>query len=407
MALDYRRVRNDDEYRAYALAAQYAFNDDRSEEATQRRLGWYDRDWCLGAFDGPQLIAGLIAIPFDMRINGGQTPLGGIASVASVPERRRTGAIGGLLRHALAEMRDAGQPLSGLYTPHYSLYRRFGWEQASRIMSYGFPPKTAKPRLPQPAGSYRRVTVDDWRELAPLYDEHWRERNGALVRPERWWQTQVMRTWRGEPHDAVIWSNAAGEPRGYAIYRSAQQRTGGPMPETVLRVHDWVALDAEAYAAILYYLLSHDLSSRIIVPASQDEPFAAAFEEPTHFVEPLSAWFGMMLRVVDLQRAVEMRPALPQASGKGVTIAIADDSAPWNEGTWRIEAGEGRMSAERTNTAPEIEMHARAFAPIFNGYMKPAEAVRVGQARANSAEAIAAATDMFSTSYAPFTPDDF
>ena len=39
--------------------------------------------------------------------------------------------------------------------------------------------------------------------------------------------------------------------------------------------------------------------------------------------------------------------------------------------------------------------------------MKPAEAVRVGQGRALNDDGIAAATDIFSTSYAPFTPDDF
>ena len=110
-------------------------------------------------------------IPFEMRINGGAIPLGGIASVASLPERRRTGATGGLLKHSLAAMRDAGQPLSGLYTPHYSLYRRYGWELASRTISSAFPPKTTKPRMPAPAGSYRRVTEDALPELTAMYDE--------------------------------------------------------------------------------------------------------------------------------------------------------------------------------------------------------------------------------------------
>jgi predicted acetyltransferase len=208
--------------------------------------------------------------------------------------------------------------------------------------------------------------------------------------------------------DAVVWQNADGDARAYAVYHSSTHHTpASPVAETVLRVYDWAALDAEGYAAILHYLLGHDLATRIIMLAGDDEPFAAAFEEPVHFVEPSSFWNGIMLRVVDVQRAVEARPALPQASGWAVTIALTDDAAPWNAGTWRVEASEGRMSAERTDTAPELEMDARALAPIYNGFTKPADAVRVGQVRARSDEAVAAATELFATTFAPFTPDDF
>ena len=52
----------------------------------------------------------------------------------------------------------------------------------------------------------------------------------------------------------------------------------------------------------------------------EDEPLYDAFDEPYH-VEP-RAWDGYMLRLVDVQAAIEARPALPQASGKGVTIAL-------------------------------------------------------------------------------------
>ncbi|MHB8375701.1 MAG: GNAT family N-acetyltransferase [Dehalococcoidia bacterium] len=409
MTVEYRRLRSDEEWRAHSRIAEYAFNGDpRDDAAIARRERWYERDWCLAAFDGRAMVAGLTVIPFGMYINGTSIPLGGVASVSSLPERRRGGIVGGLLKHSLASMREAGQPLAALYTPHYSLYRRYGWEVASRVVSYAFPPKVTKPRLPAPKGAYRRIDADGWREIEALYTEHMAPRNGGLVRPARWWGTHVMSTWRGDARDAVIWSNARGEARGYAVYRSSMQHAAGsPTPDTTLRVTDWVALDAEAYTAILAYLLGHDLATRIVMLASTDEPFAAAFEEPVHFAEPNGAWNGIMLRLVDVQGAIEARPALPHASGQGVTVALTDDAAPWNAGTWRIEAGEGRISAERTDAEPELEMDVRALAPIYNGFTKPADAVRVGQVRARSEEAIAAATDIFATAYAPFTPDDF
>ena len=55
--------------------------------------------------------------------------------------------------------------------------------------------RTGAPTLRLPAGAYRRVGTDDWLEIAALYEAHAAVRNGALVRPERWWTTQIMRNW--------------------------------------------------------------------------------------------------------------------------------------------------------------------------------------------------------------------
>jgi predicted acetyltransferase len=106
-------------------------------------------------------------------------------------------------------------------------------------------------------------------------------------------------------------------------------------------------------------------------------------------------------------RAIEARPALPQASGKAVTIALTDASAPWNAGTWHIDCREGRVSAERTNAAPQLEMDVCALAPIYNGYTKPVDAARVGSVRVHDEKALGALDDIFATSFAPYCPDDF
>ena len=250
-----------------------------------------------------------------------------------------------LLLDSLRRMRDAGQPLSALYTPHYSLYRRYGWEIAHRMISYAFPPKTTRTRMPAPAGRFRRVGPDDWRELDAIFAQHYATRNGAYARTELRWRQHVFSDYGAGQRDAAVWSNVAGEPRGYVVYRAVNRPSPTlPFPETILRVHDWVALDAEAYAGILAYLLSHDLAKQIVMLASPDEPLADALEEPVHLQEPPGAWFGPMLRLVDVQKAIEARPALAQASGKGVTVALTDASAPWNEGVWRIESREGRIN---------------------------------------------------------------
>jgi predicted acetyltransferase len=407
MGIEVRQVRTDEEWRQHAFVAAYAFNGDRGDDARDRKAEYYQREWTLAAFDGDELIAGLVVIPFEQHMHGAKIPLGGIASVSCLPERRRGGYVSALLRHALASMRDAGQVLSGLWTPHYSLYRKYGWEMANRLISYSFAPKVTRLRTPAREGRARRVTADDWALLDQIRTEHISDRNGGLSRSESRWRSQTFRAF-GHPHDAVVWEDQTGAARGYAVYRvSHRQSASLPWGETTLRVEDWVALDASAYAGILQYLLNHDLVDQIVLTASADEPFPDMLQEPVHVKQPPSAWFGPMLRLVDLQRALQARPTLPQADGQAITVALTDPTAPWNEGTWRIEARDGGLGAERTGLPADLEMDARALAPIYNGFTRPAEAVRVGSVRVISPQAIGAATQIFATSFAPYCPDDF
>ena len=408
MSIEIRRPASDDEWTKHASIAAYAFNSDRTEAGLQHRGSYYDRDWALAAFDGGEMAAGLVVVPFEQYFEGACIPTGGVASVSCLPERRRGGYTRALLRGALETMREAGQPLSMLWTPHYSLYRRFGWEIAGRMMSYSFPPKTLRPRRAAPAGRWERLSPESWQRFDALYTQHHARRNGAFRRGERHWRHSVFEEFGSKTRDAAVWSTAAGDDRGYVVYSLAHRSTGNsPFGETVLRVHDWVALDGDACTAVLGYLLSHDLVNRIVITASDDDRLPDAIDEPAHISEPAGAWFGPMLRLVDVQRAIEARPALAHASGIDVVIALTDETAPWNADTWRIAAHDGRMSAERTTAAPGLEMDVSALAPIFNGFTRPAEAVRAGSASASSEEALEAATRLFSTSFSPYCPDDF
>lgn len=408
MSLEIRPALTDAEWRRHAFISAYSFNGDRSEARADLRDEYLLRDWSLAAYEDGTMVAGLMMIPFEQYINGASIPLGGVAGVSCLPEKRRQGYVGELLRASLQRMRDDGQFLSALYTPHYSLYRRFGWEIASRTISYSFAPKVARPRRAVPAGSWRRLGADAWRDFDAIYTRHYASRNGAMRRSKLRWRTSILTGHPSHPHDAAIWSDATGEDRAYVVYSSRNYASpSSPWEELVLRVHDWVALDPDAYAAVLYYLLSHDLSNRIVMLAGEDEPFAAAFEEPSHIGDPPGAWFATMLRIVDVPRALEARPALPQADDKSITIALEDEAAPWNAGTWRIACSGGRIRVERSAGAPDLEMEVTALGPLFNGFTKPADAVRAGTVRAHNVEAVAAATDIFSVTHAPYCPDEF
>lgn len=409
MAIEFRAPISDEDWKQHRFISAYAFNGDRGESASARADQFYQRSWALSAFDDGAMVAGLVIIPFEQWIEGAPIPLGGVASVSCLPERRREGHVGKLLRRSLEQMREQGMPLSALWTPHYSLYRRFGWEMAGRLITYQFPPKPTKTRIPNPPGSWRRVGADDWPTLDRLYREQFACRNGGLIRDERRWRHHVFTDYGQHPRDAAVWTDTQGRERGYVVYQSHNRPPGpdSPLGSLFLRVQDWVALDGNAYSAVLNYLLSHDLASRIMLMTSTDDPLPLTIEEPTHIVEPPGAWPGIMLRLVDVEAALKRRPAPRAADGLGFTIALTDDAAPWNAGTWRVETHGGRVSVEPTASVADLEMDARTLATLYNGYTHPSEAVRAGLIRVTDRSGIDAATAIFRTTWAPFTPDDF
>ncbi len=404
--MEVRRLRSDGEFAQYVQTAIYAFNAPRDESQVERYRAIYDPSWCLGAFDGGDLIAGLTILPFDQHLLGQAVPFGGIATVASLPERRREGAVGALLRGALVEMRDAGQVLSGLYTPHYSLYRRFGWEISHRMLAYSFPPKVLQTRVPRPQGSFDRVGVDRWQTLAALREPFMATRNGALLRTETRWRNHVFSQDSKGTHDAVVWSNAAGEPRGYAVYRQDKRQAGGPWGETILRVVDWLVLDGDAYAALLNYLMSHDLVDQIVMVVSEDEPLLMTLDEPLHLKAPIGDWIGMLTRIVDVEGAFAARRSTWEGS-RSVVIGVSDRSAPWNDGAWQITTDGGTLSATKTNTSPDLECDVTALAPIYNGFLTVENAARAGMLKICNVAAATALQRVLAVPYPPYCPDDF
>jgi predicted acetyltransferase len=114
-----------------------------------------------------------------------------------------------------------------------------------------------------------------------------------------------------------------------------------------------------------------------------------------------------MLRVVDVESAVAARPAGSGTPDGGFTLALSDASAPWNEGTWRIESAGGRLSASKKDGRADVTTDAATFAAIYDGFLRTTEAARSGLAEVSSAEAAALADRMFASERAPFGSDFF
>jgi predicted acetyltransferase len=404
MSLEIREPR-DHELDEVAYTVGYAFDGDRSPEALEgyRRLFTVLRP--LAAFQDGRVVATLGLLPMAMAVNGGSQPFAGVASVACLPEHRRKGYVGQLLTRALEMMRDEGQVLSGLYTPHFALYRRYGWALARRAVRYSFSPRDiALVASGRPPGEAMRVSEQEWAGLDALYRAFITRRNGYLRRTEQWWRTGVLRNFyerRGSQWDAAVWVTEDNEWRGYVVYEVKNSPDVGHS----LRVRDFVALDSDAYVGLVRYLLHHDIASPLQWWAPLDDPFLSLVDDPGRVQVAYEQ--GMFLRVVDVAGAFAARPCLAEASDESLTLELTDEAAPWNAGCWRLEANAGYTLAQKFEGAPDLSLDVSVLAVLFDGFLCPSEAARGGLLKVHRESALAAAERIFSVICSPFTADYF
>jgi predicted acetyltransferase len=195
----------------------------------------------------------------------------------------------------------------------------------------------------------------------------------------------------------------AGEDRGYAIYmnRPTGARQGG-WPQQEIWVRDFVALDSNAYLGLWEHMQTHDLAANMVYEAHPDDPFQDLVEDP--FVVTATKAEGPMIRIVDVERAIESRPFTGQGR-PSFTMRVTDSAAPWNEGTWLVEAAEGRMRAEKTDGEADVEMSINFLAPIYTGYRPLEKLVTAGMVKVHRPEALAQMANAFHVTHTPFTQD--
>jgi predicted acetyltransferase len=405
MTLEIRPI-TDDEVEQAAFITAYSFNSpDRRDvtRAVELNRRFYPNDWSLASFDDGEMTAFLRVVPFAMRINGRGLSFGGVGPVVSLPQHRRKGHVGALLRRALVEMRERGQLWSGLHTPHPTLYRRYGWEIASIRRVYRFPPKDVS-LMAQPGdrGRARLLKPDDWQQADRVYRRHSATRNGPLHRGELWWREAVFQTSAPQPADVALWEDASGEPQGYVVYQQPPGRDDEP---GILPVRELVAVTTDAYLNLLLFLLRHDLKREIALRAPPDDPFLSLVNDATK-VTVTDEW-DVMLRICDVEAALRQRPPADRERSASFTLQVSDGSAPWNDGAWRVALAGGETSVERTDAEAGLSISAATLGPVYNGFLSPRGAALAGLAQVRNEEALDAAETFFATTHQPFCADGF
>ena len=409
MSITYRPLTADD-WDEWVATGALAFLDDVENaaawaESIRPMLEW---DRGLGAFDGGQMVGKTHAITFSMSVPGGDLATAGVTAVSVASTHRRRGILAELMRRQLDDTRARGEPLAALWASESLIYGRFGYGMAVRSHRVSIDRRhTAfRPGVPDARGRVRFVEPDAALERWPLLYEQLRgSRPGMIARhPDHWRAFIVPRTEKPEggfTRRQYVEYEAPDGSEGYAIYAAKGDSIEG-LPRGTVRLHELVAANTTAAAALWRYLFGIDLVG--MIEASNlppDDPLLWMLADPRQLRRfPRDT---LWVRILDVPRALEGRAYL---SDGHLVLDVRDPFGPWAAGRFELSAEGGRASCRSTDASPDLTLGADDLAAVYLGGVSPSTLARAGRVE-GAPEALRLADALFAWHAAPWCIDEF
>lgn len=366
------------------------------------------------ARDRERLVAACKCYQMEQRILGVAVPMLGLAAVAVAPSHRRRGLGARLCSEAIRRGAERGDVVSALYPFRPDYYERLGWGLVGELHEYRFRTTDLQPY--EGADAVREAMEEDYDAVAGCYDRVAARANGLITRDAAVWQYvlagaeigvlpvaegQGSMAPRNDPRRWVIVYEDDGV-RGYALLRAAHGRADR---DRRVDIRELVAETEAAYRGLLGYIRSRSdalpLGRHFARP---DERFGDRLRDPrpprhrparTLYFPTCRVVRGPMVRILDMPRALRLRPWYQRGAGRGpvasLRIAVTDPELPGNEGPWRVTLngrGAGSVAADPLaavdslgrDVAAALSTDASTYARIHAGDLRPRDAARFGRA---------------------------
>jgi predicted acetyltransferase len=386
-ASDFRRIAR------YAFGADGGpYDPEEPLDDRQRRMYEFAED--RGMYDGEDLLVVCAHFPFTVRVRGTWLPMGGVSAVASPPEHRRQGLVGEMMAASLAEYRDRGWPLATLRPFDEAFYARYGWATGVRRHVATVDVDALATTQDAAAGAFRRV---DPSEAPGAFDDvftQWLEGYGlATDRTDEWWRDRVTQRFQA-PLYCYAWERDD-DVRGYLLYE---------VEDGTIETREFAHADHEAYLNLLRFCHDHDSQVASVRLRGPDHGRLLDVVADRGAVD-LEERAGQMVRIVDVPAALSA-VEYPGVADARVTLAVADDHAPWNEATFAVAVEDGSARVTETDARPDATVDVGTLSQLLVGYHGVESARRVGDL-AVADEAAAATLERLFPERPTFLPESF
>lgn len=375
-----------------------------TEETAARQARFIPPERMHAAWMDGAVVGGAGAFTFRLTVPGGRLPTAGVAAVGVLPTHRRRGVLNALMRAQLEDVRERAEPLAALWSADERIYGRFGYGMASLCGEIDLSrDHAALYSVLGPVENGRLVSPEEGLDLLPtVYERIAAVTPGMLERSREWWEVRILadaperRFGGGEMARLVV--VADGEPNGYALYRLHTSFEAGVSTGS-LHVIEAMGTTPEGTRDVWRTLIELDWIDRIkasLLPV--DHPLFFLLAEPRRM--RFRVGDALWVRLVDVGAALSGRS---YAVDGMVVIEVADHFCPWNEGRWKLEAGE----AARTDEEPDLRCEVGALGSVYLGGFTFAQLARAGRVEELRLGGLERADALFGADRAPWCPEIF
>lgn len=336
----------------------------------------------------PEAVLSLVRL--GQHFGGRVVPMSGVVGVGVPPERRGGGLAQQMMSACLREARETGAPISTLYASTQALYRKVGYEQAgSRFLTTI---RLDQIGVRERAGSVRQITDADADAVMACAARFASRFDGPLDRGAVggwsaycWHRIRDLRTVKFQGF-AISDNESADAIDAYAYIHQARIPESGRQR---LVVSD-LAFTTPGSGRRLLSLLADfaTMGDEVSFHGSPTHPILALMPMQRFRVERHEYW---MTRIADLPKALEARGYLPGVRAS-INLEVTDPIIPENTGAWTLEIEGGRASVARggKSSRPTIRADIRGLAPLYTGFVTPAQARMLGWIEADDDDVRAA-----------------
>jgi predicted acetyltransferase len=323
--------------------------------------GTLEWETCFGAYDGETLMAILGLLDYKAAFNGRAIKMGGITTVATLPEFRYKGTVGKLLSFTLNKMKEMGMVVSYLDAFQYAFYRKYGWE-------IGFVRKQVELVSEDLKGfgdnshSFKPLNKDNIPDMNAVYEKYIENYNCAVLRSNKMWDTKFL--WiKFLKHNIYGVFDKDDNLKGYIYY---EKKKPEKQPFSDFCIYELVYSNVAARAELLRFAYFHNAECQNIkwygIP--EDDPLLFELKNPRRNlkIDP-----NMMIRIVDVAGFLREIPDISGSEGE-FTMRITDKHAEWNDGVFRVTVKNGGFEVIKDNTLPpDFECDINQFSLIVTG----------------------------------------
>lgn len=325
----------------------------------------------------PSTYAGIYGVfPLTLAVPGPevgtrQVPCAGLTWVGVHPDQRRRGVLTAMLRHHFEQTHAEGVHISALHASESAIYGRHGYGLAALELevALGRGTRLTAPHLDEAAGalSTRMVSIADADVPARLRDCFLAHADlGTVVGDLGYWARiclQLPEHLRGKEPWRVLFAQRDGVDVGCALFRR-HEKWEKARPASSMEV--WAVVgEPAARLALMRRIVDFDLVASVKVgTVGIDDPLHTWLGGP-RTASDIDVYDGLWVRLVDLPAALQDRA---WSAPCDVVVRVADNAAPWNEGTWRVVAdATGSAAVERTDAEADLALDVSVLGAAYLG----------------------------------------